>query len=119
MIVALCFIWSLVIKWNDKGISLDSLTFIEHVLKKLKLRQQILLWVIPIYILVLVLGINLVYLHTQSDFPLNQRLWIHGTMSLGTFLIYPISYYFYRKSHKKNISPLIEDLQEIKSKLKG
>lgn len=117
MMIALGFIWSLVVSWKGKKFELDSISFIQKAIKRLKRRKFVMLVVLPLYICTLALGINLTYVHSLQELPIEERLLIHGGMTAVLILGMVFSLYVQRKHIRKKIDPLLEDLTQIKNSL--
>ena len=115
MILALVFIWSLVISWRNHSLNLNSAQFISQTIKKLKRRRFVNRTVIPIYLLILVLGINLVYLESLQEMEEFERLLTHLLVSVCTFGGGMIGVVFGRKRDARIVSPLLAEREEVRA----
>lgn len=111
LLVALGFSWSTVISWRNKNFNLANQDFVGKVIRSLRRRKLLMRVVIPIYSLVLVTGIHLVYLHSLHMLPLNKRILIHVVMTLFVLAIYLLSRYIHIQKKKKTEYPLLARLE--------
>jgi hypothetical protein len=117
MIATAVFAWyrNSLKKWGN--VQSNSYNYIWVAIKKLKYRKFLMICVMPIYGLLLITGINLVYIDVISDLTITLRWVIHLGLS---FLMAGFFFLTIRKKFKKErreIDPLIKELQTIKEGL--
>jgi hypothetical protein len=117
MVLALIFIWSLVISYKNRQLSLSSYEFVSRAILKLKRRQLISRTVIPIYLLILVLGINLIYLESLTELSNQERILTHLLVSVLTVGGGMAAVVWGRKRERDVVRPLLEELLVIKQGL--
>ena len=117
MIATAAFAWyrNSLKKWGN--VQSDSYNHILAAIKKLKYRKFLMIYVMPMYGLLLITGINLVYIDVISELSSTLRWVIHLSVSgiLAVFFIVQIARRL--KKERREIDPLIEELQAMKEGL--
>ncbi|MEO1448811.1 MAG: hypothetical protein AAFV07_04745 [Bacteroidota bacterium] len=111
MILALFFAWSTVITWRNKYLNLNNRDFMRKVKRSIIRRRQIKNRFMPIYLLLMVTGIHLVYLHMLRPVPLPTRIMMHVAMTLLVLIMYVVSYYFVAQKRKREEYPLLAKIE--------
>ncbi len=119
MLVALVFLLRQSLGWQPHHVDQDTKLFLERHLNKLYARKRLTYVVIPVYLLVLVLGINLIYLDVLTGVPETSRLWIHVGVSLAICLTYPLSLRKQQRFFRESLDPLIERLSRIRENMEN
>ena len=117
MIATAAFAWyrNSLKKWGN--VQSDSYNHILAAIKKLKYRKFLMIYVLPVYAILLITGINLVYIDVIGDMSLILRWVIHLGVSvlMGGFFFYELNRRL--KKERREIDPMIEELQAIKKGL--
>ena len=117
MIATAAFAWyrNSLKKWGN--VQSNSYNYILAAIKKLKYRKFLMIYVMPMYGLLLITGINLVYIDVISELSSTLRWVIHLSVSgiLAVFFIVQIARRL--KKERREIDPLIEELQAMKEGL--
>lgn len=117
MIVAGIFAWyrNTSKKWKD--LRQNSRRYLSSAIRKLKYRKLLMLMIIPVYTLLLIVAINLIYVEVLSDLRLYWRWIIHVGVSLmiAGFVAFEIRRRYNKE--QESIDPLIQEFESLKEGL--
>ena len=117
MVLGTGFAWYRTSLKKADHLRVDSYSYITKAIKKLLYRKVFLRYIIPVYSLMLLTGINMVYVDVLSDFSITWQLMIHFGVSLAIVFFVGIEFWKRLKKQRNEIDPMIIDLQIIKERL--
>ncbi|NGP88941.1 hypothetical protein [Fodinibius halophilus] len=114
MVAAAVFAWYRNTGKKWKQLRRESQQYLSLAIRKLKYRKFLMLVIIPIYTLLLIVAINLIYIDVLSDLRLLWRWAIHCGVSvvLAGFVGFEIRRRYRRE--QQEITPLIDEFEAIK-----
>ncbi|WP_171032933.1 hypothetical protein [Fodinibius saliphilus] len=117
MVIAGGFAWYRNTGKRWKQLRQESAQYLQLAISKLKYRRFLMLVIIPVYILLLIVAINFIYMDVISDLQLQWRLIIHFGISvaLAGFTVAEIWRRYRREC--REIDPIIEEFESLKKKL--
>ncbi|TYP94078.1 hypothetical protein LX73_1802 [Fodinibius salinus] len=117
MIVAGIFAWyrNTSKKWSN--LRQNSRRYLSSAIRKLKCRKVLMLIIIPVYTLLLIVALNLIYVGVLSDLRLMWRWVIH--MGVSIMIAGFVAFEVRRRYNKEQqtIDPLIRDFESMKEGL--
>ena len=117
MILAGIFAWyrNTSKKWNN--LRQNSRRYLSSAIRKLKYRKVLMLIVIPVYTLLLIVALNLIYVGVLSDLQLIWRWIIHAGVSIviAGFVAFEVRRRYNKE--QQTIDPLIRDFESMKEGL--
>ncbi|MEO0472884.1 MAG: hypothetical protein AAF206_24925 [Bacteroidota bacterium] len=117
MLGAMIFMWSLVIRWTNRNVSLGSLEFVQSTITKLRRQKFITYLILPVYLLILNLGINMTYVFSMQASSYEARLSAHLSVGILLLLAIPISLFVSYRKHRRLTDPMIEELRAVETEL--
>ncbi|RMG20628.1 MAG: hypothetical protein D6730_19655 [Bacteroidetes bacterium] len=117
MLVALGFFWAMVLQWRGRAFQLSSVVFLARAIKKLEYRKKVAYVFVPVYILTLALGVNLVYLHLIAELATPVRMLIHYGLTAALLLVMVLGVYMQKRKIRKEIEPLLSELKTLRQNL--
>lgn len=118
MVLGSGFAWYRTSLKKADHIQVDSYTYITKAIQKLRYRKLFSRYIIPLYSLLLVTGINLVYVDVLSDYSMIWRLMIHFAVSLAIAVFVVLEFRKRIKKQRNEIDPMIVDLKSVKERLR-
>lgn len=113
--VMLVIFWSRLTKWKKSEVLENNNTYVQQSIKKLKFQKTLTNVVTPLYIVLLAAALNIYFLDIFNDSPFGFRMLAHLTMTVPMFLVSFIKVLKENKKFDKEVQPLIDDLEKIKS----
>jgi MFS family permease len=113
IMVSLVLMWMRLLFWKKPDFSLDSQTFIRQTLRRLKRTPWITRRFIPVYSILLFVLMAYHTFTTLASASTFVRLSAVGGLLLYFVVVYIFSMRHHRRKQKKEIEPLIRELEEI------
>ena len=102
---------------SDEERSLSTRTLIEALENKIKTERKIFTLYLPIILLFIILGINLMYLEFLSELETRTRMFYHILLTISMVIAFIIGLSVRIKRFRKRFLPLLNRLREFKSAL--
>lgn len=100
---------------SDEERSLSTRTLIEALEKKIKTERKIFTLYLPIILLFIILGINLMYLEFLAELETGTRLFYHILLTISMIIAFFIGFSVRIKRFRKRFLPLLDRLEEFKN----
>lgn len=113
MIGVLIFIWSMVFAYSNRSVSLDSQSFLKGVEKKLKRQEVMINRGMLLYLFVLLLGLNCIFLEVLAEVSILFRIIIHVMTTSLTVMFYVFSIPYFSRKSETRIEPVLKEVQAL------
>jgi hypothetical protein len=107
--------WATVIKFDVKGLTDTSLEFLKTAREKLRLRNKLRTIGIPVYTVLLTLGITFVYIQVTAPMELMYKVITYSLFYLFMAVITVVSYKREKKKYLKEVKPIEDKLDTLLS----
>jgi len=101
----------------DEERSLSTHSLIEVVEAKIKTEQRLFRVYLPLLLLVVILGINLMYMDFLSELEIRTRILYHLVLSVSMVVAFLLGLSVRIKRYKKRFLPLLNQIRKLKSAL--
>ena len=107
--------WATVIKFDVKGLTDTSLEFLKTAREKLRLRNKLRTIGIPVYTVLLTLGITFVYIQVTASMELMYKVITYSLFYLFMAVITVVSYKREKKKYLNEVKPIEDKLDTLLS----
>ena len=107
--------WATVIKFDVKGLTDTSLEFLKTAREKLRLRNKLRTIGIPVYTVLLTLGITFVYIQVTAPMELMYKVITYSLFYLFMAVITVVSYKREKKKYLNEVKPIEDKLDTLLS----
>ena len=102
-------------KISDEERSLSTNTLVEVIETKIRTERKIFTLYLPIILIMIVLGINLMYYEYLTELETRSRIFYHSILTIGMFVAFFLGLSIRIKRFKKRFLPLLNRIQKFKS----
>ncbi len=113
MILTGALVWLRSIPWGNLKPNLSSREYIKQALQSFRFRRSTLKIVMPIYMFLLYLGINFIYLDIFRDGSLQTRIWVHLGLTVFMILLGGLSLFYHRRKYDNDFDPVVKELEAL------
>lgn len=107
--------WATVIKFDVNGLTDSSLEFLKSAREKLRLRNKLRTIGIPVYTVLLTLGITFVYIQVTAPMELTYKIITYSVFYLFMAVITVVSYKREKNKYLKEVKPIEDKLDTLLS----
>lgn len=111
----LAIIWGRMVLYPNQQMLQNSQVYLQKFLGKLRWQDRMIRRVIPVYLGLLILGLNLLYFDILSELEDLLRMGIHLVVSLLCGLVYFLARPIHQRRVNEKVLPLIEEIQAIQA----
>ncbi len=119
IILGMIYFWQKQFRVSKQDYKQNTLDFIKETTSKLKSETKMINQFVPLFVISLVIGLNLIYIDLLKDQNDSQRLLMHLGFSVFCILIAFMALQIRKKRYQKTFMPLIDELAHLKKSIEN